>query len=149
MGNLKVKIKLLKKDMPLPSYESDGAAAMDLRAAITEPLVINPGERALVPTGIAICLPNEHVGAFIFARSGLGTKHGIALANGVGVIDSDYRGEICAGLINLSDKAYTINPMDRIAQMAFLPVSRAVFEVVEELPSTERSGGGFGSTGVR
>jgi dUTP pyrophosphatase len=102
----------------------------------------------MIPTGIAIALPTNEVGAFLYARSGLGVKHGICLSNGVGVIDADYRGEICVGLCNVSDKSYTIEPFERIAQMVIAPVIIPTFTEVESLDSTDRGEGGFGSSGT-
>lgn len=131
----------------LPFYASEGAAGMDLSANISEPLVLKKGAMAKIPTGIAIALPTAEAVAYLYARSGLGVKHGICLSNGVGVVDSDYRGEISVGLINLGPEDYTISPGERIAQMVFAPVIRAELSEVMELPETERGVGGFGSTG--
>ena len=149
MGNdIKVKVKLLR-DVALPQYATDGAAALDLRAAMDEEfVVIAPGGRALIPTGIAIAPQSADVVAILAARSGLAVKHGIMLANGIGVIDSDYRGEICVGLLNSSGEAFTVRRGDRIAQLMFMPVYCASLIVTDELDDTARSGGGFGSTGV-
>lgn len=130
-----------------PAYATGGSAACDLRACIPAPLEIKPGALASVPTGVAIALPSPGCAAFVFARSGLATRHGVALSNGVGVVDSDYRGEIRVGLVNQSDVSYTVFPGERIAQLAFLPVCRAAFEVCESLNETARGAGGFGSTG--
>ena len=134
-------------EIPYPFYASAGAAAMDLHACLDEPVTIGPGELARIPTGIAIALPSPEYVALVFARSGLGVKHGIALSNGVGVIDSDYRGEIRVGLTNLSDTPYTVMPGDRVAQLAVVPVVQAALERAEELDGTQRGAGGFGSTG--
>ena len=134
-------------EIPFPYYASAGAAAMDLHACIDEAVTLAPGGRAFLPTGIAIALPSAEYVALVFDRSGLGIKHGIALSNGVGVIDSDYRGEIREGLTNLSDIPYTIQPGDRIAQLMVVPVARAAVLELEELPDTARGAGGFGSTG--
>ena len=112
------------------------------------PRLLMPGERALIPTGIAIQLPGPHVGAFLFARSGLASKHGIHLANGVGVIDSDYTGEILCAMVNGGEAPFEIKPGDRIAQLLFLPVFLADLVVVDELEPTERGAGGFGHTGL-
>ena len=147
MEKIKVRIKKLKENAGIPAYQTPGAAACDLTAAIDGPLTVQPGERALIPTGIAIDFGGEDLAALIFARSGLAVKHGIALSNGVGVIDSDYRGEIKVGIVNQGAEAFTVNPGDRIAQMGFFPVARAEFEVTEELNETERGDGGFGHTG--
>lgn len=148
---MKLKIKPLSPrigtEIPLPFYASAGAAAMDLCACIDEAVTIQPQEIVGVPTGIAIGLPSAAYVALVFARSGLGIKHGIALANGVGVIDSDYRGEIRVGLVNQSHTAYTVQPGDRIAQLAVVPVVQAELEMTDTLDETERGMGGFGSTG--
>ena len=135
------------REIPAPYYASRGAAAMDLHACLDEAVTIPAGGRALIPTGIAIALPSPDYVALIFARSGLGIKFGIAPSNCVGVIDSDYRGEIKVGLHNSGDADYTVQPGDRIAQMAILPVVQAVLEQADELDETERGTGGFGSTG--
>ena len=134
-------------DIPFPFYASAGAAGMDLCACMDEPVTIAPRQIVSLPTGIAIALPSADYVALVFARSGLGIKHGVALANGVGVIDSDYRGEIRVGLVNQSDVPYTIQPGDRVAQLAVMPVVQAQLERVETLDETERGAGGFGSTG--
>lgn len=131
----------------MPFYATAGSAGMDLSANITKPLLLKKGEMAKVPTGIAVCLPSAETVAYIYARSGLGIKHGICLSNGVGVVDSDYRGEICVGLINLGPADYTIAPGERIAQMVIAPVIRARLTEVEALPESARGEGGFGSTG--
>ena len=135
-------------EIPYPFYASAGAAAMDLHACLDEPVTIAPGELVRIPTGIAIALPSPEYVALVFARSGLGVRHGIALSNGVGVIDSDYRGEIQVGLTNLSHTPYTISPADRIAQLAVVPVVQVNPVPVEDLDETERGSGGFGSTGL-
>jgi dUTP pyrophosphatase len=134
-------------EIPAPSYATDGAAGMDLRNASGYDITIHPGERLSVPTGIAIELPNAEFGAFVFARSGLSSKKGISLSNGVGVIDSDYRGEILCTMVNLSDQDYTIQSGERIAQLVIMPVIRPVISVCEQLGETKRADGGFGSTG--
>ena len=138
---------LLGKEIPLPSYATPGSAAMDLRACVSEPVVIAPGARVVVPSGIAIALPSAEYVALLFARSGLAAKGGVCLANGVGVIDSDYRGEIGVALLNTGSEPYTILPGDRIAQLMVTPVVQPAVELVEELPETTRGAGGFGSTG--
>lgn len=144
---MELKIKLLSPHAALPAYATPGAAAMDLTACIEEPVTIAPRQLVTLPTGIAIALPSAQYVALVFARSGLGVKHGIALSNGVGVIDSDYRGEIKVGLTNLSDVSYTIQPGDRVAQLAVVPVAQADVVQVTELDETARGAGGFGSTG--
>ena len=150
MSNIDIKIKFLEhnKEKKLPFYATEGSAGMDLSACIDEDIVLAPMQRVLVPTGIAIKLPGSEYGAFLFARSGLATKKGITLANCVGVVDSDYTGEIKVGLINLNNEEFVIKNGERIAQMVIMPVSTAKFTVVDELEQTERGAGGFGSTGV-
>lgn len=144
---MELKIKKLRDNAHIPCRATAGSAGMDLYACIDTPITINPGDLALVPTGIAIELPCAEYVAYIFARSGLGIKHGICLSNGVGVVDSDYRGEVCVGLCNVSNKAYTINPEERVAQMVISPVSLMPAIEVSELSDTDRGAGGFGSTG--
>lgn len=134
-------------EIPAPFYASTGAAAMDLHACLDEAVTIRPGKRSVIPTGIAIALPSADYVALVFARSGLGIKHGIAPANCVGVIDSDYRGEILVGLQNSGDEEFTIQPGDRIAQLMITPVVQAKLSMVDELDDTERGAGGLGSTG--
>ncbi|MBE6989693.1 MAG: dUTP diphosphatase [Ruminococcaceae bacterium] len=135
------------REIPAPDYATIGAAAMDLRACLDGPVTLAAGARTLVPTGLAIALPDAGHVALVFARSGLGIKKGVCLSNGVGVIDSDYRGEIGVGLVNLSDEDYTILPGDRIAQLMVIPVVQPTLEFVDTLDETERGIGGFGSTG--
>ena len=135
------------REIPFPAYATAGAAGMDLRACLDAPLTLNPGDRVGVPTGFAIALPGPEWVAYIFARSGLGIKNGITLPNCVGVIDSDYRGEIIVALTNLSDVPYTIQPGDRVAQLVISPVVQAQISLVDELDETDRGAGGFGSTG--
>lgn len=148
---MELKIKALSpkigRELPLPTFATDGAAAMDLCACIDAPVVIPAGGRTVIPSGIAIALPSSDYVALLFSRSGMGIKSGISLSNSVGVIDSDYRGEIGVGLHNTSDADYTVNPGDRIAQLMITPVIRPTVIPVDELPSSERGAGGFGSTG--
>lgn len=144
---MEIKIKKLKENAKLPTRATEGSAGMDLYACIEESLTIKPNELKIIPTGIAIALPDKEAAAFLYARSGLGVKHGICLSNGVGVIDSDYRGEICVGLCNVSDKSYTIKPFERVAQMVIAPVIIPELTEVDSLDSTYRGEGGFGSTG--
>ena len=144
---MNLNIKLLSPNAVLPKYATPGSAAMDLSACLDEPVVLQPGQRTLLPTGIAIALPGPEYVALVFVRSSLGAKYGIALSNGVGVIDSDYRGEIKVGLTNLSDVPYTVQPGDRVAQLAILPVTQPTVVQVAELDETDRGAGGFGSTG--
>ena len=144
MHKINVKI-MMTRDMPTPVYATDGSAAVDLRAA--ESLSIEPGQRALVPTGVHIAPETKNVVAIVAARSGLAIKHGISLANGVGIIDSDYRGEIKVGLVNLGKEEFEINPGDRIAQLLIMPVETPELCVVDSISETVRGAGGFGSTG--
>ena len=148
---MELKIKALSekigRELPLPRFATGGAACMDLCACMDESITLNAGERHLVPTGIAIALPSAEYVALVFARSGLGIKKGVCLSNGVGVIDSDYRGEIGVGLVNLGDAPYTVQPGDRIAQLMVVPVVQPTLTVVDTLDDTERGAGGFGSTG--
>ena len=133
--------------MPTRAHETD--AGLDLYACIDEPLTLNKGDKALIPTGIAIGLDDPHYAAFIHSRSGLAIKHGIGLLNSVGVIDSDYRGEVCVGVIKQTEEPYTIQPFERIAQMVIKPVELPEIIEVEELDETDRGAGGFGSTGKK
>lgn len=141
-----VMIQKMRESAKIPAYATDGSAAVDLCAAIDEPITLAPGERRLIPTGIAISIPKGTV-AILSARSGLSYKKGIAAANGIGVIDSDYRGEIFFSSINLSSEAYTVTPGERICQMMLMPVFAMNFTEVESLDETLRGAGGFGSTG--
>ena len=142
---------LLSRGMEMPAYATEGSAAVDLRAAVeeNEPVTIAPGERALIPTGIAIAPETRDVVAIVAARSGLAIKKGICLSNGIGVIDADYRGEICVGLFNTSSEPFVVNRGDRIAQMMFMPVYSAKLCEAIALDETARGAGGFGSTGVK
>ena len=148
---MELKIKYLSPkigtEIPAPFYATEGSAAMDLCACVDGEVTVAPRALVSIPTGIAIALPSAEYVALVFARSGLGIKHGVCLSNGVGVIDSDYRGEIRVGLTNLSDTPYTISPGDRIAQLAVVPVVQARLTVCGELPESGRGAGGFGSTG--
>ncbi len=148
---MELKIKALSpkigREIPAPRFATAGAAAMDLCACLDDPVTLAAGQRAIIPTGIAIALPDAGHVALLFARSGLGIKKGICLSNGVGVIDSDYRGEIGVGLVNLSREDYTVRPGDRIAQLMVVPVVQPVLSFAEDLDETERGSGGFGSTG--
>ena len=142
-----VKFKLLDPRAKAPAYATSGAAAADLCAVLDAPLTLAPGRRALIPTGFAIELPGPECVALVYARSGLAVKHGITMANGVGVIDSDYRGEVKVALVNLGDAAYTIQPGERVAQLCIAPVWQAAFVPADTLGDTARGAGGFGSTG--
>ena len=144
---MELKIRKLREGAKIPRRATSGSAGMDLYACIDEPITLAPGQLAVVPTGIAIELPDNTCAAFLYARSGLGVKHGICLSNGVGVIDSDYRGEVCAGLCNVSDKPYVIEPDERVAQRVIAPVLTPDIVEVDELSDTQRGAGGFGSTG--
>lgn len=146
--NVKALSPKIGTEIPAPFYASAGAAAMDLHACLDAPLAIPAGQRRSVPTGIAIALPSADYVALVYARSGLGIKHGIAPANCVGVIDSDYRGEVKVALQNHGDQPYTVHCGDRIAQMAVMPVFQPELEWTGELPDTQRGAGGFGSTGM-
>lgn len=148
---MELKIKALSPrigaDIPVPSYATAGSAGMDLRACIDAPVTITPGEQGLIPTGLAIALPDPGYVALLYARSGLAIKHGLSPANCVGVIDSDYRGEIVVALRNYAKEPYTVEPGERIAQMVITPVVQAEIALVDELDHTDRGAGGFGSTG--
>lgn len=141
-----LKIERLGNNRILPEYKTDGAAGMDLCAAISEPIILKPLERKLIPTGLKIELEHGYE-AQIRPRSGLSIKHGITLINCVGTIDEDYRGEVCVPVVNISNEEYTITPDERIAQMIIAKVEQAQLEVVTELSETVRGEGGFGSTG--
>ena len=147
MGNINVKVQKLNQSAIIPQYQTSGAAAVDLCACLEEPVVLYPGQTALSPTGLAIeCEPG--VVALLFARSGLAAKNGVSLANSVGVIDSDYRGEVKVALVNRGERSFTVNHGDRIAQMGFFPVFAANLIPVDSLSDTDRGDGGFGHTGV-
>jgi len=134
------------EDLPLPRYMSPGAAGMDLLAAVTEPFVLGPGQRAMVPSGISIALPKGYE-AQVRPRSGLAVRHGLGILNAPGTVDSDYRGQVQVILVNLGDTPYTINRGDRIAQMIIAPVVQARWHETSDLPETRRNSGGFGHTG--
>jgi len=143
-----MEVKFVRTDdkVKIPEYATPLSAGADIRARIDEPITVKPHARVMVPTGLKISLP-EGYAALLYARSGLATKHGIALSNGVGVIDADYRGEIKVGLINLSDEEFIINDGERIAQLVITPVVQAKFTETATLDETLRGEGGFGSTG--
>lgn len=149
--NKTIQLKILDprfgNDIPLPRYETKDAAGLDLRASLNEPLTIQPGETQLVPTGLSIYVGDANMAAVILPRSGLGHKHGLVLGNLVGLIDADYQGPLMVSCWNRGQAAYTIQPYDRIAQLVFLPIVRAAFEVVDEFTATERGSGGFGHSG--
>lgn len=148
---ISVKVKrvspLVGKEIDWPFYATEGAAGLDLAACLKAPVSIPPGERAMIPTGIAVEIPSRFLVGLVFPRSGLASRYGISLANAVGVIDSDYKGEIICPVQNNSQREYTVYPGDRIAQLVFVPIAIARLEVVEELAPTKRGSGGFGSTG--
>ena len=144
---LKILDKRLGSRFPLPQYATDGAAGMDLRACLDEPSCLRPGEAQLIPTGLAVHIADSRLAAMLLPRSGLGHKHGVVLGNLVGLIDSDYQGEIMVSCWNRSTDAFVIQPGERIAQMVFVPVVRAELEVVEAFQPSERGEGGFGHSG--
>ena len=148
---MELRIKALSpkigREIPAPFYATPGSAAMDLHACLDQAVTIPAGGRAVIPTGLAIALPSADFVALVFARSGLGIRHGVAPANCVGVIDSDYRGEVLVGLQNSGGEDYTVKPGDRIAQLMITPVIQARVHLVDELDETQRGAGGFGSTG--
>jgi dUTP pyrophosphatase len=131
----------------LPAYATPGSAGLDLRACIDGPLTLQPGETRLVATGVAIHIADPALAALVLPRSGLGHKHGIVLGNLVGLIDSDYQGPLLVSCWNRGATAYTLQPMERLAQLVIVPVFKAAFEVVDEFATSERAAGGFGSTG--
>lgn len=143
-----MEVKIVSKGGTLPSYATEGSSGADLRACIEEPITLNPGERRLIPTGLFVEIP-PGIEAQIRARSGLAIKHGIGLVNGIGTVDSDYRGEWNIPLINWGQEAYTIHNGDRIAQVIFSRYEKAEFIAVSEIDETERGTGGFGHTGIK
>ncbi|NOX08895.1 MAG: dUTP diphosphatase [Gammaproteobacteria bacterium] len=147
----KIQLKILDAriggEFPLPDYATDGSAAMDLRACVDEVLEVAPGETHLIPTGMAIYIADQSLAAVLLPRSGLGHKHGIVLGNLVGLIDSDYQGQLFVSCWNRGDSHFSIQPGDRIAQMMFVPVIRADFDIVDEFVESDRGVGGFGHTG--
>jgi len=144
---LKILDSRLGNDIPLPDYATDGSAGMDLRACLDEPMTIKPGETQLIPTGISIYIEDASLCAVLLPRSGLGHKHGIVLGNLVGLIDSDYQGQLFVSCWNRGSDEFTIEIGERIAQMVIVPVVRAHFEIVEEFTASQRGTGGFGHTG--
>lgn len=149
---LPIQVKILDarigNEFPLPRYETSDAAGLDLRACVDKPLTIEPGQTHLIPTGISMYIGDPHVAAVILPRSGLGHKHGLVLGNLVGLIDADYQGPLMVSCWNRGNDAYTIQPGDRIAQLVFLPIVRAQFEVVDAFEVTDRGEGGFGHSGT-
>jgi dUTP pyrophosphatase len=146
---MKLDVKILDARMRdfLPAYATTGSAGLDLRACIDAPLVLAPGQTVLVPTGLAIHLGDPGHAAMILPRSGLGHKHGVVLGNLVGLIDSDYQGQLMISTWNRGDTAFTLNPMERLAQMVIVPVVQAALNIVDDFEASERGAGGFGSTG--
>lgn len=142
-----LKVKKLRENAVMIKRATSGSAGMDLYACIEQDITINPGEIKIIPTGLAIALQSADYVAYIYARSGLAIKHGITLANCVGVVDSDYRGEVCVGLTNISKEPYTITVNERVAQLVIAPVTMCTPVEVDTLDETERGEGGFGSTG--
>ncbi len=151
MKKLAVKIldKRLGNEFPLPAYATAGSAGLDLRALLEEKLTLNPGETQLIPTGMAIHLADPNYAAVILPRSGLGHKHGIVLGNLVGLIDSDYQGQLFVSCWNRGNEPFTIEAGDRIAQLVIVPVAQVEFELVEDFSESDRGAGGFGSTGIK
>jgi dUTP pyrophosphatase len=147
MMNIDVKIIDPRMAEQLPAYATPGSAGLDLRACLNEPLILSPNAWQLVPTGIAIYLADPNFAALILPRSGLGHKHGIVLGNLVGLIDSDYQGQLMVSAWNRSTVPFTLEPMERLAQLVIVPVMQAQFNVVAEFEATERGEGGYGSTG--
>ncbi len=149
----KIQFKLIDKrlgnEFSLPEYATPGSAGMDISACLDEPLEIKPGETSLIPTGFAIHVEDTGLAAVLLPRSGLGHKKGIVLGNLVGLIDSDYQGQVYVSCWNRSHEAFTVTPGDRIAQMVFMPVVKAAFDFVDEFDESHRGEGGFGHTGVQ
>lgn len=148
--NLNIDLKIIdpRIEFNLPRYETSGAAAVDLRAAISQEIVLMPGKCLMFPTGLAIHIADKNIAGIVIPRSGLGHKDGLVLGNGVGLIDSDYQGEIKLSLWNRSTLNKVIKPLDRVAQLIFIPVMLAKFNIVENFKSSARGDKGFGSTGV-
>ncbi|MFN9805825.1 MAG: dUTP diphosphatase [Betaproteobacteria bacterium] len=149
MRNIDVRVLDARLHQSMPAYATPGAAGLDLRACLDAPLVIAPGATHLVPTGLAIHLADPGIAALILPRSGLGHKHGIVLGNLVGLIDSDYQGQLMVSCWNRGSTAFTIEPMERIAQLVIVPVLQVGFNVVDAFGQSDRGAGGFGSTGTR
>ncbi len=147
--SLNVDVKILDSRLlqEMPNYATPGSAGLDLRACLDEPKTIEPSETILIPTGMAIHIDNTYYAALILPRSGLGHKHGIVLGNLVGLIDSDYQGQLMVSCWNRSQNAFVINAMERIAQLVIVPIIQADFHIVDEFTDSERGEGGFGSTG--
>ncbi|NWO05046.1 MAG: dUTP diphosphatase [Alteromonadaceae bacterium] len=144
---LKVLDSRIGNEIPFPAYATDGSAGLDLRACLQQPLTLQPGQAELIPTGLSVHIADPSLAAMILPRSGLGHKHGIVLGNLVGLIDSDYQGELMVSCWNRGSAEFTVNVGERIAQMVLVPVVQAEFEVVSEFDTSDRGEGGFGSTG--
>ncbi len=144
---LKILDSKIGESIPLPQIATEGSAGMDMRACIDSELIVSSGDTVLVPTGIAIHIADNNLAAVLLPRSGLGHKHGLVLGNLTGLIDSDYQGQIFISCWNRGEKAYKINPGDRIAQMVFIPVEQVKFEVVDDFKESDRGEGGFGHSG--
>ena len=151
MSQTSVQLKILDprlaEEFALPEYATPGSAGVDLRACVDDPVTLEPGQTELIPSGMALHIADPSLAAIILPRSGLGHKHGIVLGNLVGLIDSDYQGQVYVSCWNRGHEAFVINPGDRLAQMVFVPVVQAEFEVVEEFDTSGRGAGGFGHTG--
>jgi len=149
MNQLQVRVldPRIGNEIPMPEYATSGSAGLDLRAALDAPLTLNPGETQLIPTGLSIYLEDPSIAAMILPRSGLGHKHGIVLGNLVGLIDSDYQGELMVSCWNRGQQAFTIEVGERLAQLIIVPVVQAEFNIVEEFKATDRGEGGFGHSG--
>lgn len=149
--NVPIQVKILDirigREFPLPRYETQDSAGLDLRACLDQPLTLDAGETCLIPTGISIYIGDPNLAAVILPRSGLGHKHGLVLGNLVGLIDADYQGPLMISCWNRGQNSYTITPGDRIAQLVFLPIARVNFDIVKEFQATERGTGGFGHSG--
>ncbi len=145
--DLKILDSRIGTEFPLPAYATPGSAGLDLRACLDQPLTITPGETTLLPTGLAIHIGDANLCATVLPRSGLGHKHGIVLGNLVGLIDSDYQGQLMVSMWNRGQESFTINPGDRIAQLVFMPVIQAEFNIVSDFEQSERGEGGFGHSG--
>lgn len=149
MRNIDVRILDARLRDQLPAYATPGSAGLDLRACIDAPILLQPGQTELIPSGIAIHLDDSSLAAMVLPRSGMGHKHGIVLGNLVGLIDSDYQGQILVSLWNRGAAVFTLNPMERIAQLVVVPVVQVTFNVVDDFAKSTRGAGGFGSTGKR
>ncbi|QCJ71876.1 dUTP diphosphatase [Providencia heimbachae] len=145
--DLKILDARIGNEFPLPTYATTGSAGLDLRACLDAPIDLTPGQTELIPTGLAIHIADEQLAAVILPRSGLGHKHGVVLGNLVGLIDSDYQGQLMVSVWNRSDKTFTVEPGERMAQMVFVPIVQAEFNIVDDFDATQRGEGGFGHSG--